>query len=173
MPVSDQDVQAGSRYQLIPRTLIFITDKNRVLLIKGAPDKRLWAGRYNGIGGHIECGESILEAAQRELAEEAGIHDAELNLVGVVTIDTGQNPGVCLFVLRADLSTENKFDIKSESSSPEGLLEWVDRDHLGELPLVEDLAEMLPKVLEKTTAGAPFSAAYSYDGDGNLLIRYN
>jgi 8-oxo-dGTP diphosphatase len=42
MPKSDQGVQT-KRYQIIPRVLIFIFDGDRVLLIKGAPNKRLWA----------------------------------------------------------------------------------------------------------------------------------
>lgn len=173
MPASDQDVQAGARYQLIPRTLVFVTCKDRILLIKGASHKRLWAGRYNGIGGHVESGESILEAAQRELWEEAGISGVELILVGVVTVDTGQNPGVCIFVLRVDLSIEDKIIIKPELSSSEGMLEWVDLDHLWELPLVEDLEVLLPKALGTNPGEAPFSAAYSYDDRGSLLIRFS
>ena len=51
---------------LIPRTLIFLTCRDLVLLLKGAPHKRLWANRYNGIGGHIERGEDVLTAAQRD-----------------------------------------------------------------------------------------------------------
>jgi len=40
MPKSEQGISAG-RYMIIPRTLIFITRGDSVLLIKGAPDKRL------------------------------------------------------------------------------------------------------------------------------------
>jgi len=53
------------RYQAIPRTLIFLTSRNsqtaeqEVLLLKGAPNKRLWANRYNGLGGHVEVDEDI------------------------------------------------------------------------------------------------------------------
>ena len=67
MPSSDQGV-THDRYTLIPRTLIFLTRGERVLLLKGAPHKRLWANRYNGVGGHIERGEDVLTSARRELA---------------------------------------------------------------------------------------------------------
>ena len=80
MPRSDQGI-TGDRYTLIPRVLIFLTRGDSVLLIEGAATKRLWAGKYNGIGGHVEQGESALEAAKRELLEETGLQ-AELRLAG-------------------------------------------------------------------------------------------
>jgi 8-oxo-dGTP diphosphatase len=53
------------RYVVVPRTLIFIKRENSVLLLKGAPDKRLWANLYNGVGGHVERGKDVLSAARR------------------------------------------------------------------------------------------------------------
>jgi len=84
MPSSDQGV-TRDRYTLIPRTLIFLTRGERVLLLKGAPHKRLWADRYNGLGGHIERGEDVLTSARRELAEETGLQCPGLWLCGVIT----------------------------------------------------------------------------------------
>jgi 8-oxo-dGTP diphosphatase len=72
MPGSDQ-VVSRDRYSLIPRCLIFLQRADEVLLFKGSPDKRLWPGRYNGVGGHIERGEDVLSAARRELLEETGL----------------------------------------------------------------------------------------------------
>ncbi|MDP3183744.1 MAG: NUDIX domain-containing protein, partial [Anaerolineales bacterium] len=66
MPASEQGV-SRDRYMLIPRTLIFLRRGDSVLLIKGAPHKRLWANKYNGVGGHLERGEDVLSAARREL----------------------------------------------------------------------------------------------------------
>ena len=169
MPATDQGVNSGRRYQLIPRTLIFVTQGDRVLLIKGAPHKRLWAGLYNGIGGHIECGESILEAAQRELVEEAGIVADGLRLAGVVTINTGEDPGVCIFIFRADLDGDLEVQL---GPSPEGTLDWIPIDKLGELPTVEDLHILLPKILHVGPGDAPIMAAYAYDEQGSLLIRF-
>ena len=103
MPASEQGV-TRDRYTLIPRTLIFLTRGDHVLLLKGGPEKRLWANRYNGIGGHIERGEDILTAARRELVEEAGLSVPGLRLCGVVTIDAGQEVGIGIFVLRGECS---------------------------------------------------------------------
>ena len=54
MPVSDQGVNL-ERYMLIPRTAIFVRRGDSYLLLKGAPTKRLWAGKFNGLGGHTAC----------------------------------------------------------------------------------------------------------------------
>ncbi|MCX7855946.1 MAG: NUDIX domain-containing protein, partial [Anaerolineae bacterium] len=84
---------------VIPRVLCFITHGDDVLLLRGAPDKRFWANRYNGIGGHLEPGEDIYSAARREIQEEAGIPITELRLRGVISVaPEGDEPGVLLFV---------------------------------------------------------------------------
>lgn len=51
---------------------LFTEERDAVVLIKKArPD---WQrGKFNGIGGHVEAGESPLQAMQREASEEAGI----------------------------------------------------------------------------------------------------
>src|SRR4030067_969706 len=99
MPVTKQGVNLD-RYMLVPRTLVILTRDENVLLHKGADDKRLWAGLYNGIGGHVERGEDIRSAAKRELFEETGITQVDLWLCGIVTVDTQINPGVCIFIYK-------------------------------------------------------------------------
>ena len=85
MPKSDQGV-TKDRYMLIPRTAIFVRRGDEYLLIKGAPTKRLWAGKYNGLGGHVERGEDVLTSAGREPREETGL-TAYLWLCGTVIAD--------------------------------------------------------------------------------------
>ena len=66
MSKNDQGIDVSlkrQRYTVIPRTLVFITRDERVLLLRGAPTKRIWANKYNGIGGHIERDEDIYSAA--------------------------------------------------------------------------------------------------------------
>jgi len=54
---------AEDRYQVIPCVLCFITHRDDVLLLRGAPGKRLGPNRYNGVGGHIERNEDVFTAA--------------------------------------------------------------------------------------------------------------
>jgi hypothetical protein len=55
--------------------------------------------------------------------------------------------------------------------SDEGILEWVSFEHVASLPLVEDLATLLPRVLAMQPGDLPFAARYSYDQDGRLEIN--
>lgn len=165
MPKSEQGVTAD-RYAIIPRTLIFITRPRAVLLIKGAPNKRLWANRYNGLGGHIERGEDALSAARRELHEETGLENVSLRLIGTVMIDAGEQRGIGLFVYQGEYQGGELIESK------EGSLEWVPLDSLDSYPLVEDLPPMLARIRAMQPGDPPFSARYFYDEDDRLQIRY-
>ena len=164
MPVTDQGV-SHDRYQLIPRTLIFLTRGESVLLLKGAPNKRIWANRYNGVGGHIEQGEDVYTAAHRELLEETGLAADDLWLAGTVTVDTGEVPGIGLYVLKGSCA-EGKV-----RPSEEGDLEWVLFDEILTKPLVDDLPVILPRVIQQKVTDPPFAARYSYQGE-NLVVEF-
>lgn len=166
MPASDQGV-SPDRYCLIPRTLIFLTRAGQVLLLKGAYTKRLWAGLYNGIGGHIEQGEDALSAARRELLEETGLPGDSLWLCGTMLVDSGESTGIGIYIFRGEISSAEVVP------SPEGTLEWVDQDRLPELPLVEDLPILLPRVLCTQPGMPPFSARSFYDSQERLQVVFS
>ncbi len=165
MPKSDQGVR-NDRYLLIPRTLIFITRGESVLLLKGAPHKRIWANRYNGVGGHIERGEDAHTAARRELLEETGLIPDDLWLVGTVIVDTGENTGISLYVMKGSCAEG------LAQPSEEGDLEWVPFPNILEKDLVEDLSVLLPRVIKQKVSDSPFAARYYYDEGEKLVVEF-
>ncbi|HEY72124.1 MAG TPA: 8-oxo-dGTP diphosphatase [Thermoflexia bacterium] len=157
------------RYQVVPRTLCFITHSDDVLLLRGDPDKRIWPNLYNGVGGHVEPGEDVYAAALREIREETGLEVRDLRLRGVINIpvDEQSNTGILIFVFTATSATR---DVRP---SDEGAPEWVRLDHLPQLDLVEDLPTLLPRVLAMGAGDPPFFAHYRYDEQGRLTITFS
>ncbi len=164
----DQGVAASRhRYQVIPRTLCFVTHGDEVLLLLGGPTKRLWAGRYNGLGGHVEPGEDIHTSVLREVKEEAGLDVHAVRLRCVVHADAGDPAvGILFFVFTAAATS------KEVRPSPEGELHWAPIAALPVERLVEDLPVLLPKVLAMGPAEPPLFAAYSYDAENRLVIAF-
>jgi 8-oxo-dGTP diphosphatase len=167
MGKADQGVQkSANRYKAVPRTLCFITHGEEVLLLRGAPDKRIWPDKYNGVGGHVEAGEDVYSSALREMCEETGLDVTGVLLRGVLNIDAGQETGILVFVFTARALGR---DVRP---SAEGALEWVKQDQIKTLDLVEDLPELLPRVLAMSPSDPPFFARYYYDEGDRLIISF-
>jgi 8-oxo-dGTP diphosphatase len=156
-----------SRYTIVPRTLSFVLRRHQVLLIRLAPDRGVWAGKLNGLGGHVEAGEDVLNSARREIREEAGLSPGDLRLCGVVLIDTGQVPGIGLYVCVGQVA-----DDAQPHAGHEGDLAWVNLNDLARHPLVEDLPVLLPRALDCFRRNEVFSALHQYDRNGALRISF-
>lgn len=113
--------------------LCLIRDGDRYLLQDRA--KGDWTG-YTLPGGHIESGESIVDAVVREMKEETGLDVRSPRLCGVkqFPIEGGR---YVVFLFTAD-------DFSGElTSSDEGKMHWCHKNDLDKLNLVDDFMELL------------------------------
>ena len=77
-------------------TLCLAVESGRVLL--GMKKRGFGEGRWNGFGGKIEAGETIEEAARREMQEECGVLIEQMEKVGVHEFEFFDKPGEILEV---------------------------------------------------------------------------
>ena len=113
--------------------LCLIQDKNRVLLQNRI--KEDWKG-YTFPGGHVEAGESFVDAVIREMKEETGLTVISPKMVGIKQFPIKDGRYIVL-LFKADKFTGEVV------SSDEGEMEWVDCDRLDEVNTVEDFHDLL------------------------------
>jgi ADP-ribose pyrophosphatase YjhB (NUDIX family) len=106
--------------KIIPIAASFVTDKNRILLVKRKkfPFENLWSLP----GGKIERDEHIIDAAIREVLEETGIECSFSSFNGVVSekITENREAVVRMLITLCELKPKT-FNIRE---SPEGEVRW-------------------------------------------------
>jgi 8-oxo-dGTP diphosphatase len=168
MGVIDQGAnETDGRWLTIPRTLCFVINGDDVLLMKRAAHRRIFPNRYNGVGGHIEYNEDPLTSAKREIFEETGLVAYDIRLRAVYNVDTGAKTGIILFVFTA------ASDNRSVTANEEGSLHWVHKDRVLELDLVDDLPQILPRLLSMKPYDSPLFVHLSYDSADKVALRFS
>ena len=113
--------------------LCLIEDGGRILLQNRV--KKDWRG-YTLPGGHVEPGESFVDAVIREMREETGLTVINPVLAGVKQFPI-ENGRYVVFLFKTTKWTG------SLVSSDEGQMEWIEYGKLPEIDTVEDLEELL------------------------------
>lgn len=91
-------------------------------------------GKWIGVGGKFEEGESPEDCVIREVWEETALHVQNLRLRGVITFIADHQPTEYMFLYTADQFTGTM--IRGEDCA-EGILHWVDKDKISSLPIWE------------------------------------
>ena len=113
--------------------LCLIEDGSRVLLQDRV--KADWKG-YTLPGGHVENGESFVDAVIREIKEETGLDIYEPKLVGVKQFPIEGGRYIVMLYKATKFSGE-------VVSSDEGRMEWVEYSRLSEINTVDDFEVLL------------------------------
>ncbi|HSX28882.1 MAG TPA: 8-oxo-dGTP diphosphatase [Candidatus Saccharimonadales bacterium] len=140
-------------------TLLFLVQDDQILL---AMKKRgFGVNRYNGVGGKIEPGESIMEAAIRECQEEIGVTPIAPIKVARLTFKNQEEEekGMLVHVFVAH-EWEGQPE-ESEEMAPE----WFYMDMIPYDKMWTDDAHWLPHVLE----GNGVIASFTFDKDDEIL----
>ena len=113
--------------------LCLVEDGNKILLQNRI--KSDWQG-YTLPGGHVEPGESFVDAVIRETKEETGLTVIDPKLAGVkqFPIEDGR------YVVLLFKATKWEGDLVS---SDEGQMKWIEYTHLSKIKTVEDFDELL------------------------------
>jgi 8-oxo-dGTP diphosphatase len=143
-------------------TLCYVRRAGQTLMIhRIKKENDMHLGKWNGLGGKLEPGETPEECAIREIREESGLAARNPQLKGFLTFPGFANDEdwyAFVFVVR---------DFEGDLvESPEGILQWIDDGVLLHLSLWEGDLIFLPWLEQKGF----FSGKFVYE-DGRLVAH--
>ncbi len=142
-------------------TLCYIIKDNKYLMLhRTKKENDINTGKYIGVGGHVENGESPIDCIKREVFEETGLRLKSVNTRGYITFVMGTETEHTI------LFTSDDFEGELKENCNEGELTWVDIDKVLSLNLWEGDKVFLKLLNEKDDF---FSVKLVYDADDNLI----
>lgn len=120
--------------------LCLITDGDRILLQNRT--KNDWQG-YTLPGGHVEPGESFVDAVVREMKEETGLDIKDPRLAGVKQFPIKDGRYVVLLFKATEYSG-------TVVSSDEGQMEWIESVSLPQINTVDDFDDLMRVINDPT-----------------------
>ncbi len=137
-------------------TLCYVRDGDKTLMLHRVKKQNdMHEGKWNGLGGKVEKGESPEECAIREVREESGLEVMDPILRGFICFPLfdGENDWN-VFIYRFDGYNG------TQQESAEGHLAWLDAEELKQVPLWEG-DRIFMDWLDKDQI---FSAKFNYHG---------
>ncbi|MFT4311387.1 MAG: NUDIX hydrolase [Candidatus Woesearchaeota archaeon] len=148
-------------------TLCYVEkDEKTLMLFRNKKENDIHEGKWNGLGGKFEEGETPEECVIREIKEESGLTIKNPKLKGFITF-----PGFAKETWRVFVFTANEFEGELITSK-EGDLKWIPTKELLDLNLNEG-DKVFMKWLDKPQF---FSAKITYEDKkfkGHEVTFYN
>jgi len=132
---------AGAGRVPVLATLVYVRDGDRTLMLhRNARPDDVHIGKWNGLGGKLEPGESPDACMRREVREESGLTVEQAELKGFLTFpDFDGRHDWYAFVY---VVTRTSGVVAADP--PEGSLHWVPTAEVADLPLWEGDRVFLP-----------------------------
>ncbi len=103
-------------------TLVYGRDEQgRVLMLERGAHKTFLPGWFVGVGGKVEAGENVFDAAAREFEEETGLRAVGLSLRGSYTFMTETADNRCGVIYLFECAVEGDF----VAEVADGTLHWL------------------------------------------------
>lgn len=142
---------------MILATLCYLKRDGCTLMVyRNKKPNDIHAGKWNGLGGKIEAGETPEACVRREVEEEAGLVIENPRLHGLLVFPQMKGNDWYVFVFTATEFSGGLLD-----DSPEGRLEWIPDEKLLSLNRWESDHIFVPWI----DSGDFFSARFDYEGD--------
>lgn len=136
-------------------TLVYVQHEGKTLMIhRVKKENDFHEGKWNGLGGKFEQGETPEQCAIREIREEAGLEIRNPRLRGLITFPLfdGKDDWYVFLFTAPEWSGEL-------IDSPEGRLAWIPDDELLNLNLWDGDREFMPWLKQDKF----FSARFAYE----------
>lgn len=152
---------------MILSSLLYLKRDGHTLMLHKTRGRQ--RGKWNGLGGTFEPGETPEHCARREALEESGLRVGRLELRGILTFPAfaaGEDHYAFVF-------TSSDFS-GTERDSDEGTLQWIPDGELADLELYEGDRIFL-RWLEGSGGGEGkrfFSGRFLYEDEGGVFGGY-
>ena len=118
---------------MINTTLVYIEkDGSLLMLCRNKKKNDLNEGKWVGVGGKFEPGETAKQCMLRETFEETGLTPTEYELCGVIGFVSDRWEDETMYLYRV-----SSFEGELREDCSEGVLEWVPKERVMDLPMWE------------------------------------
>lgn len=143
---------------MILSTLCYIEKNGKYLMLnRNKKEKDINKGKWIGVGGKFEYGESPEECVLREVKEETGLILKSYKLRCIVTYVSNSWETEYMFVF-----TSNDFEGQQTLDCDEGDLKWIDKESIVDLNTWEGDKIFIKKIQEDDTF---FTIKFIYNGE--------
>ncbi|WP_101773305.1 NUDIX domain-containing protein [Peptostreptococcus faecalis] len=147
-------------------TLCYMEKNEQYLMLhRNKKEKDINKGKWIGVGGKLEKGETPMECILREIHEETGYKAEKCNFKGIIVFNYNDNPSEHMY-----LYTCSEFTGEMKPCE-EGDLKWIEKEEVFKLNLWEG-DKIFLDLIKKDSPFFYLTLDYNYDDLMNYKIEY-